>query len=68
MELSLLGLSRLFSLSVQLAGNELHKKQSDSLRKTQKCNIYIYIYIIEGENEQIIENHQQKLSLRISWA
>ena len=66
MELSLLGLSRLFSLSVQLAGNELHKKQSDSLRKTQKCNIYIYI--IEGENEQIIENHQQKLSLRISWA
>jgi hypothetical protein len=27
-----------------------------------------YIYIIEGENEQIIENHQQKLSLRISWA
>jgi len=41
MELSLLGLSRLFSLSVQLAGYELHKKQSDSLRKTQKCNIYI---------------------------
>jgi len=30
MELSLLGLSRLFSLSVQLAANELHQKQSDS--------------------------------------